>query len=186
MKTTLAIAALGLSSLVGCTLEREYVDPNANQIFNGDRSGEGNVNVQNATIRGDIGPIKQFDGPASGYGYDDSEFGSSNITLDTQNDRGTGLVMIYLDRSIHDLPEGETVLTGSNDNIGGNYVQLCSDSPDASIHFDGIAEEVKIVVNDNGNVRNVNVEATITDGYDGSSYAGAAPTIVSSQFAITR
>lgn len=188
MKTTLAIAALGLSSLIGCTLEREYVDPNANNLFGGGGDGysEGNLTVQNATMRGDIGPIKRFDGPASGYGSDDAEFGSSNLTLDAQNDTGTGLVIINLDKSIHDLPAGETVLTGTNDQLGGSYVQLCSDAPDASIHFDGIAEEVKIVVVDNGRTRNVDLEATITDGYDGSSYDGAAPTVVRTQFSITR
>jgi len=134
MKSALAVIGItSLATLVGCINEREYMDPNANNnVFGGDAYyDEGNVNIQQASVRGDIGPIRQFDDrQATGYGYDDPEFGSSQITLNATANGGTGLVMLYLDKSIQDLPLGRTVMQGSNDDFSNNYVQLCSDQND--------------------------------------------------------
>jgi hypothetical protein len=190
-----ALAVIGISSitasLVGCTLEREYMDPNANNnVFGGEPAyyQEGNVDIQQASVRGDIGPIRQFDDrQATGYGYDDPEFGSSQITLNATTNEGTGLVMLYLDRSIQDLPLGRTVMQGSNDDFSGNYVQLCSDRSDGSVHFDGIAEEVVIDVAENeAGVRDVNIDATITEGFEGTGYDNPETTVVTSNFRITQ
>lgn len=185
------LAVLGFASLTlaasACTLEREYMDPNANNGFGGggEYYEQGNINVEQASVRGDIGPIRQFDDTAAtGYGYDDPEFGTSQVTLNATSAQGdgTGLVMIYLDKSIRDLPAGRTVLEGANDDFSGNYVQLCSDRTDGSVHFDGIAERVVIDVTERGSTRDVNVEATITEGFEGADYANPEPTVVTSQF----
>lgn len=187
------LALLGFASLSivasACVNERVYQDPNANTGFgggNGDYYEQGNVDVQQASVRGDIGPIRQFDDTAAtGYGYDDTEFGTSQITLNATTTQGTGLVMLYLDKSISDLPAGRTVLEGSNDDFTGNYVQLCSDRSDGSVHFDGIAEQVVIDIEERGSTRDVNVEASITDGFEGAGYDNAEPTVVTSAFRVS-
>lgn len=190
-----ALAILGLASfaaVTGCTMERDYMDPNArNDLMGGGGGGgyseEGNINIEQASVRGDIGPIRRFDDrQATGYGYDDTEFGSSNVTLNATSTEGSGLVMLYLDRSISDLPAGRTVLQGSNDDFSGNYVQLCSDSPDGGIHFDGIAEEVVIDITERGSTRDVNIDATITEGFEGTGYANPETTVVTSSFRVSR
>jgi hypothetical protein len=192
--SSMKLAVLGLASLSlaasACINERVYTDPNANIGFGGggEYYEQGNINVEQARVRGDIGPIRQFDDPAAtGYGYDDREFGTSQVTLNAVSSagNGTGLVMLYLDRSLQDLPVGRTVLEGANDDFTGNYVQLCSDRTDGSVHFDGIAESVVIDITEQGNVRDVNVEATITEGFEGADYANPEPTVVTSEFRVS-
>ena len=183
-----ALATLSLGALVGCINERVYVDPNAGNAFNGggvEYSGaNADLGIQNARVRGDIGPVRQFDGEAQVSGYDDPDFGTSNITLNTQNGEGTGLVMIYLGNSLRDMPAGRYDVSSSNDFGDTEYVQLCSDSF-SGIHFDGIAEDATITITDrDSGVRDVEVEATITEGFDGASYGGAEPTVVNSTFSL--
>jgi hypothetical protein len=166
-------------SAVGCIQSVDYVDPNLNlpsPFGNGEMQG---VNVQNATLRGDIGPVRDFDGPASSVdAYDDAAYGSSNVTVYGTSARGTGFMMFNLDRSLTTLPAGQTRLLGS-DFESSSYVQLCSDSSDA--HFDGIAEEVVIEVTPRGNERDITVQATISESYDG---AMAEPTVVNTAFTL--
>jgi hypothetical protein len=188
------LAVLGLASLSlaasACVNERVYMDPNENLGFGGggDYYEQGNVNVEQASVRGDIGPIRQFDdSAATGYGYDDPEFNTSQVTLNATSAQGngTGLVIINLDKSIQELPAGRTVLQGSNEDFTSNYVQLCSDRSDGSVHFDGIAETVTIDIEERGNTRDINVEASITEGFEGADYANAEPTVVTSSFRVS-
>lgn len=181
--STVLVACWGLT---GCLSEKTYLDPNENVVadFGGDEGyyeGGGNLAVKNANIRGDIGPVRSFDGAADAYGSADS--GYTQLTLNGNTRGGTGLVMLYLDTDLSTLPAGETRLRGSNEMVDSNYVQLCSDTSDGSQHFDGIAEDVTIVVEPQGDgTRDVTVDATITEGFDGSSYNGAEPTLVTSKF----
>lgn len=166
-------------SAVGCMQSVDYVDPTLNVPSpwgNGEMQG---VNLQNATLRGDIGPIRDFDGPASSVdAYDDASYGSSNVTVYGTSARGTGFIILNLDRSLTTLPAGQTRLLG-NDFETSSYAQLCSDSSDT--HFDGIAEEVIIDVTPRGNERDITIQATISESYEG---AMAEPTVVNTAFTL--
>ena len=184
---TLMLSSLVLAGMVsGCMVERDYLDPEQNAGWGGgggfDR-GEivNDPNIQGAQLSGDIGPVRQFNGPASASLSD--EDGYSNLTVDSRAGNGTGFMMLYLDKSIRDLPAGETHMQGSNSMEDTNYVQLCSDSNQGD-HFDGIAEDVVVVVTERGDVKDIDIDATITDGFDGSSYGDAEPTVVSSHFTL--
>jgi len=200
MKRVIALSLVGLTGLVsGCLEQRVYVDPNQNNGFIGNDNGGDDgweeecygcgsaLTVRNPTIRGDIGPIRGFNSvEATADAYDDADFGTSQVTVQTTEERGWGLVIINLDRSLSTLPAGETRLTGNNNDFSGSYVQLCSDAPDGSVHFDGIAEDVKIVVTDTAAGRDVAIDATISDGFDGSSYNSPEPTTVTTRFTVAR
>ena len=184
---TLVLSSLVLAATAGCMVERDYLDPDQN-AFGGDfenGGGRGDVvsdpNIQNVRLSGDIGPVRQFNGPASAYLSDDSQY--TNLTVDGAGSNGTGFYMLYLDRSIRDLPVGETRMRGNNDMADANYVQLCSDS-NAGEHFDGIAEEVVVTVTDRGDARDIEVEATITEGFEGANYNNPQETVVVSQFTL--
>lgn len=189
MMKTLVLSSLVLAAgtVSGCMVDRDYLDPEQNRGFGdfGGRGGEyeavSDPNVQGAQLRGDIGPVRQFGGPASAYLSDDSA--NSMVTIDSRADNGTGFLMLYLDRSIRSLPAGETRMRGNNNMEDTNYVQLCSDSFDGE-HFDGIAEEVVVVVTERGDARDIQIEATITEGFDGANYNDPAPTVVNSQFTL--
>ncbi|MDP2344653.1 MAG: hypothetical protein Q8O67_27135 [Deltaproteobacteria bacterium] len=182
---TLVLSSLVLAALAsGCMVDRNYLDPNQNVGFGVDRGGGEIVsdpNIQNAQLSGDIGPVRQFDGPASAYLSD--EQGYSNLTVDSRGSNGSGFIMLYLDKSIRDLPAGETHMRGNNNMEDTNYVQLCSDS-DSGDHFDGIASDVIIVVTERGDVRDIDVDATISEGFEGSNYDTGNPTVVTSHFTL--
>ena len=169
---------------VGCMQTVDYVDPTQNQPNWGDIDDGGemqNVNLRDATLRGDIGPVRQFDGPAESVeAYDDAAYGSSTITIYGNSTRGTGFMMVTLDRSLTSLPPGETRILG-NDFGTSSYVQLCSDTSDT--HFDGVAQEVIIEVTPRGTERDITVQATISEDYEGPM---AAPTVVNSAFTLVQ
>ena len=169
---------------VGCMQNVDYIDPNQNQPTWGDIGDSGemqNVNLRDATLRGDIGPVRQFDGPAQSVdAYDDAAYGSSNITIYGNSTRGTGFMMVTLDRSLTSLPPGETRILG-NDFETSSYVQLCSDNSD--VHFDGVAQEVVIEVTPRGPDRDITIEATISEDYEGPM---AAPTVVNAAFTLVQ
>ncbi len=186
MKSVFATLVLSapLAALSGCMVDHGYLDPQQNRGFGeiGDRGDVVNdPNIHGARLTGDIGPVRAFDGPATASLAD--EDGYSLVTVDSRASNGTGFIMLSLDHSIRDLAAGETHLRGNNDMADPNYVQLCSDTSDGQ-HFDGIAEDVVVVVTERGDVRDIDIDATITDGFDGTSYDDARPTVVSSSFTL--
>src|SRR4051812_18547381 len=96
----LAGLAIGSLSMTACMDEREYADPAVfDQQFDGSVTPTGNMKLQNAFLRGDIGPVTGIDGPAVVDGNDDPSFGTM-INMTSQTRTGSGLVILQLDRSL--------------------------------------------------------------------------------------
>lgn len=181
---TLSVSSLVLCGLVsGCLVERNYLDPDLDLDFdNGvavdvDQGGQGPT-IQGAQLRGDIGPVVEFDGPATGSLVED--LGTTYIQLDSRGTNGTGFMLLVLDKSIRDLPLGETYMSGTYLE-DASYVQLCSANNEDS--YDAIAEEVVMVVVERGDARDISIEAIAAAGfYDSTDPSGQ--TLTSSNFTV--
>src|SRR5581483_4026640 len=142
------VVAAGLFALTGCMESRTYLDPQQNAAP-GSNGITSNMTLQNAFMTGAIGPVDDINGPGQIDGYDDPDLGSTTVNVTSQSSKGSGLVILSLDKSLRTLPPGTTHMTGSNDLTSSSYVQLCSDTAGGdSVHFDGIAEDVTIEVAD--------------------------------------
>jgi hypothetical protein len=172
MKTLAAGLIVGSLGLVGCMESRTYMDPQQNAPAI-DGSLGSNVKLNNAFMKGDIGPVTGLNGPGQIDGYDDPQLGSTTVNVTSQTDKGSGLVILSLDKSLRNLPLGVTHMTGSNDLSSSSYVQLCSDTAGGdSVHFDGIAEDVAInVTQGDAGARNFDITAKISQSFDGPSPA---------------
>lgn len=181
MKTLAAGLIVGSLGLVGCMESRTYMDPQQNAPAY-DGSLGSNVKLNNAFMTGDIGPVTGIKAPGQIDGYDDPQLGSTTVNVTSQSDKGSGLVILSLDKSLRDLPLGLTHMTGSNDLSSSSYVQLCSDTAGGdSVHFDGIAEAVDInVTQTQTGARNFDINAKISQGFDGPS----TPTTVNTKFTL--
>ena len=178
----IVLGGLVVLAATACLDQREYADPSVrNQPFGDAQGPTGNLQLQNAFLKGDIGPVTGLDGPATVDGNDDPSWGTS-INMTSQTNSGSGLVILQLDKSLHALPTGTTHMTGGNDMSQSSYVQLCSDTAGGGTHFDGIAKDVDIVIQDHPQGRDVDITATIDEGFDGPS----APTTVNSHFTMSR
>jgi hypothetical protein len=182
MKMLAAGLIVGSIGLVGCMESRTYLDPQQNGGGLGDSSIGSNVKLNNAFMKGDIGPVTGINAPGQIDGYDDPQLGSTTVNVTATSDKGSGLVILSLDKSLHNLPLGVTHMTGSNDLSSSSYVQLCSDTAGGdSVHFDGIAEAVDITVTPGeANARNFEINAKISQSFDGPS----TPTTVNTHFTL--
>ncbi len=155
------------------------VDPN-------DVIGIGDVGQpSDATMSGSIGPVGGFDGPAVVSVFADADFGLNIINVTSETGQGYGLFILSLANGIEALPVGTTTIGIEGLDGGATYVQVCSDSDDGMVHFDGIAEETVVTVTPNDDEGyDVDVTTTITEGFDGWSYEGAEPTVLHVSFTI--
>jgi hypothetical protein len=143
------------------------------------------------TMSGRIGPVGGFEGRAELNMFEDAEFGLNVIDVTAESEQGYGLFILSLANGIDGLPVGTTTFGLEGIDGGATYVQLCSDSEDGSMHFDGIAEETVVTVTptDDEGVEGVegvevDVTTTITEGFDGWSYDGAEPTVLHVSFTL--
>lgn len=163
----LAIAVLVLLSSIACLNERTYVEPGTGN-FRAIAKGQSDEGFSNGTLTGDLGPIRSFnDDRASVNGYAGDEFGgSSSVTVTGASTSGTGFIILdFYSMDLQTAPAGTYSSTSAEMSDVG--VTVCSDSNDASIHFDGPAEEATVVIEDiDENTREVTVDSSARDGYD--------------------
>lgn len=163
----LAVAALILSA-AACVNERTYVEPGAEGAYAGIAKGASDPGFASGSLTGDLGPIRNFnDSRASVNGYTGDEFGgSSSVTVTGAGASGTGFVILDLySMDLKSAPAG--TYTSDSAEMGDVGVTVCSDSNDASIHFDGPAEEATVVIEDiDADTREVTVDSSVRDGYD--------------------
>jgi hypothetical protein len=158
-----------------------------------DVDGDGDIDVSigevttpgpEATLVGDIGPIGGFEGRAQVGAYADGDFGFTTVDVRAESDEGYGLFLLTLPDGLPSLPIGTTTYDEEAAMEGGTYVQLCSDSVDGDIHFDGYPELTVITVTENEDDNfDVDIDTTITEGFDG---LGAGPTTVRASFVLLR
>ena len=164
----LAVAALVLLSTVACVNERTYVQPG--DVAAGIQKGQSDAGFSRGSLTGDLGPIRSFnDDRASVNGYAGDEFGgSSSVTVTGAGAGGTGFVILdFYAMDLQNAPAG--TYRSNSAEMGDIGVLVCSDSDDASIHFDGPAEEATVVIEDiDDNTREVTVDSSVRDGgYEG-------------------
>jgi hypothetical protein len=148
--------------------------------------GVGNVSTpEEALMSGRIGPVDGFEGPAVMSYWNDVDFGMNVINVTSQSDEGFGLFILSLANGIEALPVGTTTIGTEGLDDGATYVQLCADTADGGVHFDGIADETVVTVTPNeDNGFDVDVTTTITEGFEGWSYDHAEPTVLRVEFTL--
>ena len=166
----LAVAAFALLSTVACLNERTYVQPGGGLEggYAGITKGQSDPGFSSGSLTGDLGPIRSFnDDRAAVNGYAGDEFGgSSSVTVTGAGAGGTGFVILdFYSMDLKNAPAG--TYTSSSTEMSDVGVTVCSDSNDASIHFDGPAEEATVVIEDiDADTREVTVDSSVRDGYD--------------------
>lgn len=145
-----ALATLALVALVGCVNERLYVDENSNTSFVGGGAAPSNLQIENATLRGDFGPRTGFDGAATEItGTSDPDFQSTTASVTrTETNRGTGMLILWTNGVLlEDIQPGTYTMDPNSYETPAISANSCSGAGDsASIDYDEPTDEVEVQV----------------------------------------
>jgi hypothetical protein len=165
-----ALLALALVPVTGCIIidadDIRLPEP-PNLDFEGEFDAEyerewSEARGRNGRVRGDIGPVRNFEGQSDNVeAYADSSW--SSITIETYDEQGRmGMIIVEVERDIRDVPSGtyEFGSDGSSE-LGYVYVTGCSGSDE--VDYDAPANGGVIVVDNAGDECDVEVEADMPD-----------------------
>lgn len=161
--------ALLLAPLTGCIVielpDDLSFEPDFDPSFEGEDTwtDEGAPLRGNGRVRGDLGPVRGFDGRADDLqGATDAYW--SSITVTAYDDDGRmGMLIIDIEGDVRSLASGTYRYSSSGvdgpTSVSGMYVTGCSSTDDTS--YDAPSEEGVIIVDNDGDDCVVEVEADL-------------------------
>lgn len=168
MRTALlALAPFVLAPLTGCIIVADdFRLPEAPDLeFDGEYEGEAEwseTRGSNGRVRGDIGPVRNFEGESDTVeAYADESW--TSVTIETYDDTGRmGMIIVEVERDIRDVPSGSYAFeSDGSSELGYVYVTGCSSS--ITSDYDAPANGGVIVVDNDGDDCDVEVEADMPD-----------------------
>ncbi len=159
----LALAPLALAPLTGCIIVADdFRLPEAPE-FDAEYEGDAEwreVRGSNGRVRGDIGPVRNFEGESDTVeAYADESW--TSVTVETYDDSGRmGMIIVEVERDIRDVPSGTySFESDGSSELGYVYVTGCSSS--FANDYDAPAEGGVIIVDNDGDDCDVEVEGDL-------------------------
>jgi hypothetical protein len=162
MRLALPLAALALAPLTGCIIidadDLRLPEPPDLEFEGQYEEKWRETRGTNGRVRGDIGPVRDFEGESDTVDvYADESW--TSVTIETYDGGGRmGMIIVEVERDIRDVPSGtyEFASDGSSE-LGYVYVTGCSSS--FASDYDAPANGGVIVVDNDGGDCDVAVDA---------------------------